>query len=393
MLIKPFVKVKEDIDDISNITEKNRYIFIYRYDAPHSCSYSGIIGKFNGPNNIYDIYVINDSKTEGVGFYISKGVCLHNRNTYRGYAQDLILPDGKINYDSEITFLDGTYLNRIQPKLFKQDPEPLIIHSTDTLLSCGGPGYTVLEDEIECRLGTDIIQPFPKYYNVEHQAWLSSRDEKLRVGDFIYDNAECPRYTLRDLVDKYTKIAVIDIPSKGANLLETELLPYAVDPTVKLNSGSTTTYLENMKAEITNIFIDLFNDIARSVFSSVDIIIDLECAEFSVHTNNLKFSSVTEEEKVRDYARLAHAVSEKLDDIVEMTTDVPDELYVNGLCPNRLSVHVDNFNSLIRLTNIYKNIVMLNKEGKAKKEHLGASGKISSSDADDMVKIWAIGLN
>ena len=46
MLIKPFTKQREEIDDIDNITQKSRYIFIYRYDAAHSCSYSNIIGKF-----------------------------------------------------------------------------------------------------------------------------------------------------------------------------------------------------------------------------------------------------------------------------------------------------------------------------------------------------------
>lgn len=391
MLIKPFTKQREEIDDIDNITQKSRYIFIYRYDAPHSCSYSNIIGKFNGPTNMYDVYLVNDSQVDGVGFYVQKGVRLQNRNTYRGYAQNLLFPDGKINYDSVVTFMDGTYLNRIEPKLFRQDPEPLSIHSIDGLL-CGGLAVTTLDDEITTRLGTDIIQPFPQFYNVEDQMWLSNKHKGLKVGDFVYDYSECPVYRFGDLVDKYTKIAIVDIPSKGGNLLEQELLPYAVDPNVKLNNGNVA-YLEQLKGDITSIFIDVFATISRSVFSCIDVIVDLECVSFNVIPKNLKFNNLKKEDVERERLKIAYDVSEKLDNIIEITSDVPDELYMNNLCPNRLTIHVDNFNSLIRLTNIYQDIVLINKDGKAKKEHLGASGKVSSSDADDIVKVWAIGLD
>lgn len=391
MLIKPFTKQREEIDDIDNITQKSRYIFIYRYDAPHSCSYSNIIGKFNGPTNMYDVYLVNDSQVDGVGFYIQKGVRLQNRNTYRGYAQNLLFPDGKINYDSIVTFMDGTYLNRIEPKLFRQDPEPLSIHSIDGLL-CGGLSVTTLDDEITTRLGTDIIQPFPQFYNVEDQMWLSNKHKGLKVGDFVYDYSECPVYRFGDLVDKYTKIAIVDIPSKGGNLLEQELLPYAVDPNVKLNNGNVA-YLEQLKGDITSIFIDVFATISRSVFSCVDVIVDLECVSFNIIPKNLKFNNLKKEDVERERLKIAYDVSEKLDNIIEITSDVPDELYMNNLCPNRLTIHVDNFNSLIKLTNIYQDIVLINKDGKAKKDHLGASGKVSSSDADDIVKVWANGLD
>lgn len=391
MLIKPFYKEREDIDDIDNITQKNRYIFIYRYNAPHSCSYTNIIGRFNDTSNLYDVYLINDSQVDGVGFYIRRGIRLQNRNSYRGYAKDLILPDGKLNYDTPITFMDATYLNRVSPKTFKDDPDPLVISSIDPLMLNLCPGNS-LEEELYARLGTDVIQPFPQFYNVEDQAWLSNKYKNITVGDFIIDQSICPNYTLRDLVDKYTKIAVIDIPSRGGNLLEQELYPYAADPTVVLNDGSTA-YLEQLKCEITSIFIDVFITVSHSVFSAIDIIIDLESSEFSVIPRNVKFNDLPKDVLLRDKLRISMDISEKIDDIVEMTSDVPDAMYINNLCPNRLTIHIDNFNALIRLTNIYSNIVLLKSDGKKSNDHIGASGKISSSDADDMVKVFAVGLD
>ena len=169
-------------------------------------------------------------------------------------------------------------------------------------------------------------------------------------------------------------------------------MPYAVDPNVKLNNGNVA-YLEQLKGDITSIFINVFAAISRSVFSCIDVIVDLECVSFNVIPKNLKFNNLKKEDVERERLKIAYDVSEKLDNIIEITSDVPDELYMNNLCPNRLTIHVDNFNSLIRLTNIYQDIVLINKDGKAKKEHLGASGRVSSSDADDIVKVWAIGLD
>ena len=388
MLIKPFFSPKEDIDDIKNITQKSRYIFIYRYDSPHACSYSNIFGQFNSVGNFYDIYLINDSQVDGIGFYITKGVKLQNRNCYRGYSQDLLMPDGKtLNYNATITFIQGTYLNRVMPKELPQ--EHLSIISADTC-SGYGPAGNSFEEELYCKLGTDIIQPFPQYYNVEDQMWLSNKHNKTKIGDFMYDHELVPRYTLSDLVDQYTKIAIVDIPSKG-NVLSQELLPYAVDPTMILNNGRKAS-MESLKSTITNIFIELFMQVSRSVFSAVDIIIDLDTGEFDVKPTNAKFVGLDTKTLALERLKIAAAVSEEIDDIVEMTQDVPDELYYNNLCPNRLSFHIDNYNSTIRLSNIYQNTIVKDKEGNKTIDHLGASGKLSSSDSDDLVQVWANGI-
>lgn len=389
MLIKPFFKEKEDVDDIENIKQKNRYIFIYRYENPHQCSYSNIIGNFNGPSNLYDIYLINDSQVEGVGFYINKGISLQNRNCYRGYAKDLLLPDGKFNYEAVITFMNGTYLNKITPKLFKHDPDPITISSIDGLLTCGGPASSCFDEEIECRLGTDVIQPYPQFYNVEDQMWLSNKYKGLKIGDFLYDYSGCPTYTLRDLIDKYTKIAVIDIPAKG-NIIDQSLVPYAIDPIVDLNNGKRAN-MESLKSTITRIFIDVFCSISHSIFSAIDIVIDLESGLFSVIPKSVKFIGVPKETIQREKLKIAFDISEKIDNVVEMTNDVPDELYINNLCPNRLSIHISNYNAVIRLTNIYQNTVTRELDGTLKKDHLGAIGTLSSSDSDDIVQVFAVG--
>lgn len=389
MLIKPFIKQKEDIDDIDNITQKSRYMFIYRYSQPHSCSYSSIFGVFNDYRNYYDVYLINDSQVNGIGFYVDKGVVLKNRNSYRGFCQNALLPDGKLNYDATVKFVSGTYLNRIEPKLRRDDP--IAITSFDALLASGGPGGDCFDAEINASLGTDIIQPYPQFYNVEDQAWLGNKyGSSLKIGDFLYDYDGCPVYTLRDLIDKYTNIAIIDIPSNG-NILSQALTPYAIDPSVTLNTGKKAD-LEALKSTITTIFINLFMTVSRSVFSVVDIIIDLETGQFSVNPLNCKFNNVSKDDMIRDKVRIAYDVSNKIDDIVEMTEDVPDELYINNLCPNRLTIHISNFNSAIKLSNIYQNTIVMGKDGKPKKDCLNASGLLSTSDSDDLVQVFATGI-
>ena len=391
MLIKPFYKVKEDIDDIENITQKNRYIFIYKYDKPHSCSFSDVcrFGMFNDTNNYYDIYLINDSQVHGVGFYIKKGMDLKNRNCYRGYCKDALTPDGKVNLNACVQFFNGTYLNRIEPRLKRDDP--VSISTYDVLASCGGPGETCFEEEIQSSLGTDMILPFPQFYNVEDQLWLSNKyGSNLKIGDFTYDYSNVPTYTLRDLVDKYTKIAVIDIPSYG-NIVSQEMRVYAIDPSVRLNNGVNAD-LEDLKVKVTNLFIDTFRNVSKSIFSAVDIIIDLECGEFTVNPLNCKFSGISKEMILIEKNRIAFGISTELDNLCELVYDVPDEIYTNCLSPNRLTMRISNYNSSIRLSNIYQNTVLLGSNGKVRKDNLNASGLISSSDSDDLVTMFINGI-
>lgn len=384
MLIKPFHKVIEDINDIPNIIQKNRYLLIYRYSGPHKCSDSELIGYFNDINDIYDVYLINDSVVDGIGYLIPKNILLYNRNCYRGYARHVLMPDGKtINKNAPVNFLTGTYMDTIHRK---NEHDPLIVSSYDVISTTGGPGETGLEDELMSVLHSDYVQPYPQFYNVEDQARLYDKyGNKLRIGDFLYDFNNMGDYVLGDLIDEYTKVAIIDMPT-DTNIIDTEYYNNSsLDETnnynIKLNNGLLYDFA-NLKSAITNIFIDISMIRNKTRFSTFDLIIDLEGQVFSVPLESLRSKFVlSKEELLSEYKILCIRLSELMDNIYELTLDVPDSIYVNNLSPNRLSMHFDNTKSVIRISNTYSNV-------SRKNDSLHAIGKISSSDTDDLVSCW-----
>lgn len=392
MLIKPFVKQIEEIDDIKNITQKNRYIIIYKYSGPHETSISNALKpiKFNDLDNYYDVYLINDSQITGVNYYIPQGIKLFNRNTYRGISQDLLLPENKINYAARINFTIGTYLNRI----VRSHDTPLVLSSVDSILNSGYPGGTAMEEEIMRILNSEYIQPYPEFYNIEHQARMNGKyGDSIKIGDFLYDYGEMKEYTLKELIDSYTKIAIIDIPTEF-NIVD----PYSLDnnnlnPYVKLNNGRSID-LESLKSEITKMYLDIVISMSRTIFSACDIILDIESGLFSVPKESLKlkFIGLNKDEISRDYARICLDISNDIDNLSDMSMDVPDAVYANNLSPNRVTMHIENARSLIKISNIYSN-AMVRTGDNLKRKHIGALGSISAGDTDEMVTCWAAGLN
>ena len=387
MLIKPFYKEIEDVSDIPNIMQKNRYLLIYRYSGPHACSDSGIIGTFNDSNDMYDIYLINDSIVDGIDYLIPKNIMLYNRNCYRGYARHAVLPNGKINYKAPLNFITGTYANTVHRK---NKNDPLILTSYDVLSSCGGPGETCFEDELMSILHSEYIQPYPQFYNVEDQARLSEKyGSKLRIGDFLYDFNGMGQYTIGDLIDDYTKIAVIDMPT-DANLIDltysTESYSNGSNNIIKMNNGATYDF-NNLKSAITQIFIDISMIKYKTNFSAFDLIIDLEENGFNIPYSSLRMKyKLSNEEITNEYKILCMRISEIMDNLCELTYDVPDAMYVNNLSPNKLTMRFSNTASLIKISNTYFNV---GKKGNA----LSAIGKVSSSDADDMACCWNYTFN
>ena len=391
MLIKSFTKELEDIDDIKNITNKNRYIFIYKYDAPHQCTCQSPFGYFNGVDDWYDIYLINDSVVEGIDYLIPRGVTLWNRNAYRGYAKGIINPDGSFNKNAIITFTNGSFLNRVKPKI--NEDTPYEIYSSDIIACCGSPGGTVYEDELMSTLHTEVIQPFPKFYNIEDQARLKSRNDKMFVGDFTYDYTECPVYTLRELTDKYTKVAKIDIPS-NYNLIDLSVIDdptneISLDPWIKLNNGVKIdgTMIKNA---ITKLYLIIYDAVYRSIFSSVDVIVDIESGIFNVIPKCLKFSNVTKKEISYNTAKISNIISEEMDNFSELIEDVPDAIFINNLSPNRITFNIGNYDSTIKLSNIY-HMIGVNEKTK-QPECIHAMDRISASDSDEMSRVYASGL-
>ena len=156
MLIRDFPSCKETIDDIDNIVEKRRYIIFFIYDGPHKT----LNATYNGVDNNYDIYLINESVTYGNNYIIPKGIKLLNRNCYRGVIKNPFDEKGKINRQAMIQFFNGTYSNTIH-----RENGDVFRMSTPMVLEDGGLGGTNIEDELMSILNSNYIQPFPKYYN------------------------------------------------------------------------------------------------------------------------------------------------------------------------------------------------------------------------------------
>lgn len=392
MLIKPFVKQIEEIDDIKNITQKNRYIIIYRYSGPHETSMMNTLRpiKFNDFDNYYDVYLINDSQITGINYYIPQGIKLFNRNSYRGISQNILLPGNKINYAAEISFTVGTYLNRI----IRPHDSPLVLSSVDSILNSGYPGGTAMEEEVMRILNSEYIQPYPEFYNIEHQARMNGKyGDSVKIGDFLYDYGEMKSYTLKELIDAYTKIAIIDIPTEF-NIVDPYTLENSVpNPYIRLNNGKYIE-LESLKAEITKMYLDLSISMSRTVFSTCNVIIDIESGLFSVPKDSLKlkFSGLSKDEIAKDYARICLDISNDIDNLSDSSMDVPDAIYANNLAPNRVTLHIENACSLIKISNIYSNTVV-RKGNELKKSSTGALGSISAGDTDEMVSCWAAGIN
>lgn len=387
MLIKPFSKEIESVSDIPNISQKTRYLLIYRYSSPHNCSDSELIGSFNDFNDLYDIYIINDSIVDGIDYLIPKNIILYNRNCYRGYSKHVLKPDGKtLNYNAPLYFLTGTYTNTIHRKnVF----DPLVVSSYDVLTTCGGPGETGLEDELMNILHSEYIQPYPQFYNVEDQARLSAKyGSKLRIGDFLYDFNNMGNYLLGDLIDEYTKIAIIDMPS-DANLVNLGYVTRSWDSNdnmIKLNNGKIYDF-NDLKSAITQIFIDISMIRNRTNISTFDLVIDLEEQGFNIPLASLKMKyKLSTEEIINEYKILCMRISEIMDNLCELTLDVPDAMYVNNLSPNKLTMRFSNTETIIKLSNTYFNIGRKNNS-------LNALGRISSSDCDDLVSNWAYTFN
>ena len=380
MLIKPFYKSIDDISDIENIIEKRRFIIIYRYSKPHSWAHDDKYGVFR--NNVMDVYLINDSVVEGVDYIIPKGITLYNRNCYRGVSNDILDLNENINYNATISFAEGSFLNRVS----KVKDEPFTISSPKILLASGGPGGTCYDDELMYTLKSDYIQPYPKFYNIEDQAHLKKRNPNISIGDFTYDIENLPIYSLGELCDRYTQIALIDIQDTGNLVYSFENDYYDAS---KMSDNSFME-LDFLKEKITTLYINVMMSIMDSIFSKANVIIDIESGTFNVPIESLsmKFSNITKEYITKEYAKLLIDISQHVDYMVgDIVDDIPNELFTNNFYPNRLNISISNTISKIKLSNINKTVINNSK----KKDSFSTSSNVSSSDSDELVQRFCIG--
>ncbi len=366
MLIKPSISSVEDIDDITNIEQKRRYIIIYKYNKPHDWMMSETLGLFGNGND--DVYLINDSVVVGKDYLVPSGIKLYCRNCYRGVVRNPFLDNGIINKLAPCTFAEGTFMNR----LHRKNDAPFVISSPSILLASGGPGGCSFEEELMCELNSDYIQPFPKFYNIEDQAWLSNRNSKLKIGDFTYDITDVPSYSLGELIDKYTRVCVMELPSD--NFLNLTSNPfYRTNQQLDIKD-----ILESFKVHVNDIYISIQMSLINSIFSKADIIIDLDSGTFNIPLNSLKlkFANIDKEYIQKDFAKLAFDINQNVDNVSECFQYVPDELYKRGMFPNRLTISVSNTFSSIKLSNINDKIFKPN------------LSKISTSDGDELVQMF-----
>ena len=384
MILRDFASCRETVDDIKNITEKRRYILIFKYDTPVHFGLNYCCDNLAGN---YDIYLINESTIHGNNFLIPNGVTLMQRNHYRGAVREPFKDENNLNYNSDVIFYHGSFSNRIH-----RDNDFVFRFSSPTIMeSCGGPGYTSIEDEFKSILHSDWIQPFPEFYNIEDQAVFDTKHSGKFVGDFCYDFSEMPTYKLGDLIDPYTKIAVIDMPDVNeliklsfTNSIAAEgYLSEDADPNIKFNNGITVN-LEEFKSRLTWCFIKFNQFVMDSVFSQVDIIIDVEDGTFNVmnETLKVKFRELRQKDIVEDLTLLVTRIGEVVDREFGELDDTPDEIYMNNLCPNRVYVHISNTGCKIKVSNTYK--LDLNKRT-GRIDPIYSSSESSAGDTDEIV--------
>ena len=89
-------------------------------------------------------------------------------------------------------------------------------------------------------------------------------------------------------------------------------------------------------------------------------------------------------------AKISSIISEELDNFNEIVLDIPDPVFINGMAPNRITFNVNNYETVIKLSNIYNTIGMNNKTKQP--ECIHAMCRVSASDSDEMSRAFATGI-
>ena len=120
MIIRPRTNQIETINDIENIKQARRFIFIYKYRSPKQALMTEM-DSFPSENvymgdTLYGIYIVNLSTIDGVGYIVPSKYMVHSRNGYRGSYRDAILANGQINPNARVNLYTASYANRIHNK-------------------------------------------------------------------------------------------------------------------------------------------------------------------------------------------------------------------------------------------------------------------------------------
>lgn len=372
MIIRDFHEPVESIDDIPSILEAKRHIFIYKYASPRQAL--NVI--YNGPDDVYDVYLMNDSVVHGNGFYVKPGITLHTRNVYRGMSTGLLNADGTINYNAKVTFHQGIYTNR-----FKNKREDGFNFSS---FSLRGLGLNSIEDEFMAEVGSEWVQPFPEFYSIEDQAYRSSKvatNNIIRFGDFAYDYSDVPTYIFRQLVDKRTTISVIEMPNDNS-LVDcsafTKPEPVAmINTNVKYDNGIMCD-LGEFKIALMSFFIEVNKACFENEFYDFGINVSVKDALFNIDRSVIKKKhkiALSPKEIRQSYAELEQAIGNAVykyfDGYDEEYSDMPTKIPFHLI--DRLKLWVSEEKIVIAIKNFQFNA--------------GLTNMISTSDANEITQL------
>lgn len=309
MLIKPSTKHIESVNDIYNIKQARRFVFIYKYNSPkralmleaelfpkESLYYDG---------DLYGIYLVNISTIDGIGYLIPEKYMVHSRNGYSGSCRNALNPDGSINMNAEVNLYTASYSNRIHNK-----SNNLSFESAFNTINALATDYGA-ENEMLNILHSSVAAPMPIYYNFEEQARLA--ETSFKDIDFVMNYCEIQPYRLADLIDHRTSVMVVSVDGEKNNpILDQSSEVY------EFGNSNSIVNMESIRDLLLNAFTDCFTNTLESVFSEVYYVFDLSSGLFNIPKESLKlkFNYGTRKEDIIDsYEHMLSRASVTADNI------------------------------------------------------------------------------
>lgn len=380
MIIRPFKAQIESVDDIGNILNAKRFIVLYKYKTPKQRVYMETPSElFLGENNRYGVYLMNLSTIDGSDYIIPSKFMVHVRNAYTGHCIAPLLPNGKLNMDSMVTFELGSYSNRVHsksvPDLCETSFNTMQSYNTDFMS----------EAELQSMLRTNFCVPFPTYYNIEEQCRLAT--SAYKELDFVQDYNEVPVYRLGDLIDSKTTVVVEQVDGDTDNLFgnfDTDIIKFANKDNVDISG---------IKGVVYQLFIGCFEMMMDSIFSEGCFIFDLQAGTFNAPPSSFKLKykyGMNRETIKQSYGQVVDGINVAIENVFESyyeSDDGPGPItlpqYYNGghgavfdLMPEKLYVYTSVTTCSLKLE--CKSLYGMNK-----KEYTFHMNICATSDTDE----------
>lgn len=309
MIIRPRTNQIETINDIENIKQARRFIFIYKYRSPKQALMTET-DSFPSENvymgdTLYGIYIVNLSTIDGVGYIVPSKYMVHSRNGYRGSCRDAILANGQINPNARVNLYTASYANRIHNKTMNS-----VLEGSFNTISTLATEYGA-EQEMLRILNSAVAAPMPEYYNFEEQARMA--ENNFKDLDFVMNYCEVREYRLSEFIDHRTSIMLVSVDGDKNNVILDRLADVC-----EFGNSNSTVDISSIKDLMFNAFTDCFANTLDSVFSEACYIFDLSSGLFNIpkETLKLKFKYGTRKEDIMtSYEQMLSKASETADSI------------------------------------------------------------------------------